>query len=786
MGVPETDKQTKKIPKGIRLPTHREYNPDVYKKEWRYQDGDLTVTRTTQWTGPGCHMGCGILVYTDKKGTVVKVEGDPNNPINDGVLCMRCLNLIESLESPDRLKWPLKRVGERGENNWERITWDEAYDLIVEKTRYFQKKFGKRSIMVNVGTGRNAITQASVLAYAGFQTPNYVSGFLAGDACFVPRAMAMFFVAGGFGIADLAQTLPNRFDDPRYELPEVILIWGNNPIMTNADAFFGHWIVEAMRRGTKLIVVDPKLTWLAAKADVWLRVRPGTDAVIALAMLRVIIDEEIYDKKFVEEWCHGFESLVERVHAYDIDKMAELAWVPKEKIIKAARMFAAARPASVQWGVTIDHSVAAITTAQAINILWAITGNIDVPGGMILVSDAFGIDSSPNAALMENPPDEWPQRIGAKDTPVKQILAHPHGDEALTSVEAGEIKMAWMHETNPIANMAAEAPRVYAAMKKVEFVVSVDLYVTPTAVAFADIILPAAMGPEREGIRAWWTPLRSITKTSSFHEAKSDDEIILDMIQRLNPSAAPGKDVTDWLNNNLAKSTAGVTYEELKERVIVWEDWQYRRYENGLLRSDGEPGFNTPSGKVELKASLLEMMQLDPLPYYEEPRESPYSTPELAQKYPFVLTTGARSFEFFHSEHRQLPTMRKFHPNPVCEIHPDAAKKLGISDGDWVWIENQRGRCKQQARLNKTLDPRVVTAEHGWWFPEREGAEPSLFGVFDSNINNLTVQNVVGPTGFGAPYKNLLCKVYKVEPQNDLVQPTTQVTRMGGFDYGKR
>ncbi|MBP1765484.1 MAG: Acetylene hydratase, partial [Firmicutes bacterium] len=155
-------------------------------------------------------------------------------------------------------------------------------------------------------------------------------------------------------------------------------------------------------------------------------------------------------------------------------------------------------------------------------------------------------------------------------------------------------------------------------------------------------------------------------------------------------------------------------------------------------------------------------------------------------EYPLILTSGARSWEFFHSEHRQQPTMRLFHPDPLVTIHPDKAKELGIQDGDWVWLESKRGRCKQKAKLAITLDPKVVSAEHGWWFPEKPGAEPSLFGVFDSNINNLTAQCQNGETGYGAPNKGLLCKIYKVTEENSKIMPSVQVTQMGGFGYDRK
>jgi len=338
--------------------------------------------------------------------------------------------------------------------------------------------------------------------------------------------------------------------------------------------------------------------------------------------------------------------------------------------------------------------------------------------------------------------------------------------------------------------MAGEAPRVYEAMRSVEFNVVVDLFMTPTAVACADIVLPCAMTPERDSQRVWWTPLRTMVKViDEYEECKTDEQILIDLGKRLKPEKFPFSNNIEWVDYIFKHHTNeefNYTFEEMKQKIWCYPKFEYRKYEKGLLRADGKPGFNTPTGKIELYMTAFDAWGYDPLPWYEEPKESPYSTPELAKEYPFVLTTGARSWEFFHSEHRQLPTMREFHPDPIVRINTKSAEELGIKDGDWVWIENRRGRCKQKAKLSDALHPRVVCAEHGWWFPEQEGAEPTLFGVFDSNINNLTTQFVNGPTGYGAPYKNQICKIYKVTEENDSPLPTKVVTQDGGFDYEKK
>jgi len=205
-----------------------------------------------------------------------------------------------------------------------------------------------------------------------------------------------------------------------------------------------------------------------------------------------------------------------------------------------------------------------------------------------------------------------------------------------------------------------------------------------------------------------------------------------------------------------------MTFEQLKEFGPAYPKYEYRKYEKGLLRQDGQPGFNTPTGRIELYSTAFEHFGMDPLPYYEEPSSSPVSTPELYKEYPLLLITGARLLAFFHSEHRQIRELRAIHPDPVVEIHPDTAAELGISEGDWVWIENQKDRIRQKAKITPIIHPKMVLAQHGWWFPEQEGAEPHLFGMWDVNINRL-LDMKPGKTGFGADVKTLLCRVYKVK-----------------------
>jgi len=243
-------------------------------------------------------------------------------------------------------------------------------------------------------------------------------------------------------------------------------------------------------------------------------------------------------------------------------------------------------------------------------------------------------------------------------------------------------------------------------------------------------------------------------------ECKSDMQINLEIGKRWNPAAYPWDNVQDMFSAML-KDSVGKTFQELREIAPFYPPQEYKRHEKGMMRFDGEIGFNTPTRRIELYSTFYEQIGLDPLPYFEEPTESPLSTPDIYEKYPLILTTGARPWGLFHSEHRQIPHLRAIHPDPALQIHPDAAAKYGVKDGDWVWVENSMGRAMRKIETSPIIDPRVVNADHAWWYPEAEGAEPNLYNLWDLAINQL-IPFLPGKSGFGGNYKALLCRIYKV------------------------
>ena len=735
------------------------------------------VVRTTVWSaGAGCHGGCGAKLFV-KEGKVVKVEGDEDHPWNQGRICPRLLSLTQYMYHPDRVTHPLKRAGERGEGKWSRISWEEAFDTIVQRLTEIGDKYGRESVLFCQGTGRDIGGPLSLLAYS-YGSPNWVQFGLSGQSCYTPRLVAMFAAMGDYAVADASQFLEKRYNDPQWTPPGCIIVWGQNPPPTCPDGFFGHWIVDCMKRGSKLIVVDPRVTWLASRSEYHLRIRPGTDGALALGMMNIIINEGLYDKDFVGKWTYGFDNLKERVQEYPPDKVAEITWISKDEIIAAARLYATGKPAAIHWGVPIDMDPQGSVVGQAISHLWCITGNLDIPGGNVIARPSHGVTAYPysTAELEHLYGQEFmkkilSRKIGASCYPMVRDFRHwAQPDLAVDQVLSGDpypVKAAWIQTTNILGGQAADTRKHYEALKQLEFVVVVDLFHNPTSVAVADIFLPAATFAEKDSLRSWWTPLSAIVKAVQVGECKSDWEINFDLAKRFSPKSVPWKDVKELFDSRL--ESAGLTFEQLAHKG-GWEmtpeghpSRPYRRYEKGLLRPDGKPGFNTSTGKIELWSKCYERWGLDPLPYFEEPPESPIRTPELWEEYPLILGSGARSPVFFHSEHRMIPWLRELDPYPVVEINPQTALELSVEDGEWVYIESKRGRVKRKARVTPIVPPWLVMAPHGWWLPETQGTEPYLFGLWDYNVNQLIPTGCQSQSGYGGgAYKTMLCRIAKI------------------------
>ena len=682
-----------------------------------------------------CHGGCGVLVYT-KNGKAVKIAGDPDCPINHGTLCAKGLASTQLAYHPDRLTYPVRRVGPKASGKWERISWDQALDAIAERINAYRMSSGPESIVMGYGTGRE--NEAVIYRFANLLgTPNVLT---AGHFCYGPRIATSILTCGTNPIVDYENN------------PKCIMVWGNNIVISNPDEYKGEPFSVALSKGAKLIAVDPRMTRIAARADVWLQLRPGTDAALALGMLNVIVNEGLYDKQFVENHVYGWEPFVNRVNEYPLDRVEAITWVPREKILQAARLFASTKPAGIQWGVAIEQQINCADNDRLLMALMGITGNIDVPGGQVLCQTPRIRNVGHFGAHRMLPDVQREKRLGGE----RFRLAGNFGIinpkcvwDAILTEKPYPVKMLFLISSNPLMTRA-NAREVYRALQKVDFMAVSDFFITPTA-ELADIVLPAATWLEMDYIGDFWKrhgyilPRRKVIQVG---ECRSDHEMLNDLAHRV------GQGEHWWDNFEQALDWV------LAPMGITWEDFKKMDYIRGerVEQKYSLKGFSTPTRKFELYSTLLEKWGYDPLPQYREPLESPYSKPQGCGQYPYILITGRRLPGFFHSENRQLQWMRELHRDPVVEIHPDTARKEGIREGDWVIIESPRGRVRQKAKLFEGMDPRVVSAEHAWWFPEKKDAG---HGWDESNINILTdnAYENCDPAMGATHIRTLLCRI---------------------------
>jgi anaerobic selenocysteine-containing dehydrogenase len=683
-----------------------------------------------------CHGGCGVLVHV-KDGRVAKIEGDPDSPISRGTLCPKGIASTQLLYHPDRLLYPLKKKGKRGEGGWERISWDEAYGILTTKINAYKSRYGAESIVLGYGTGRD--NESFIYRFANLLgTPNVLT---AGHMCYGPRVATSIITCGNLPVCDYEGN------------PRCIMVWGNNAIVSNPDEYKGVYLSDALARGARLIVVDPRFTKLADRSDLWLQLRPGTDVALALGMIHVIIEESLYDKEFVEHWVHGWNEFVERVKHYPPDRVSEITWVPAVKIREAARLFAETKPACIQWGVAIEQSINCVDNNRTLVALAAITGNLDVPGGMAFYVPPPTMNASQFGAHRLLPPEQRKKRLGGDVFRLADTFAiiNPRFVwEAILDETPYPVKMLFLISSNPLITRA-NATMVHEALKKVDFLAVSDFFLTPTA-ELADLVLPAATWLEMDYVAEFWKRhgyVLARRKVVHVGECTSDHEMLNELGNRMGQQGGWWPTIRDALDAILEPS--GLTFEGFAEKGYLRGKMEYRKY----LKK----GFSTPTGKVELYSTRMKELRYDPLPQFREPPESPVSRPDLFKEYPYILITGMRPTAFFHSEHRQIPWLREILPDPVVEIHPETAQKEGIREGDWVWIESTRGRCLQRAHLTLGIDRRVIGAQHAWWFPEGDAPGHKWR---DANINLLTDNDpaTCDPAMGATNLRVLLCRIY--------------------------
>jgi anaerobic selenocysteine-containing dehydrogenase len=683
-----------------------------------------------------CHSRCGVILEVED-GKLLRVQGDPDHPHSHGYTCPKGRAASEMIYHPDRITSPLVKAGGKGSTRFEKVPWDKALDIIAGNLLEAREKWGAESVVFGTGTTRGMAP--------------YLNRFLTLFGS--PNFMAPSNMSGGPIVLGSGATCGFGLVDPDYAQSACILLWAHNP-ENSWPGLYLYDINQGLGKGAKLIVVDPRGTRFAKKADCWLKIRPGTDVALALCFLNIIIEKGLYDHEFVQKWTSGFDRLKEHVAPWTPERCSGVTWVPADRIVEAAILFASARPASIGPGMGgVCQANDAFDLTRALTILSAITGNLEAKGGNLNCvpptkkRSCYGPDFS---AFDNLPKEQADKKLGLDQFPLFRFIPIPCPPQVVwPAIEKGTpypVKAAGLWANNSVCAYPNSA-RVRNVLSSLDFLFAVDYYHTPTT-ELADVILPPAHWTERDEIEDLLMKNHVFAQVKALEpvpDCRDEKEILIGLAGKMGLQGYWGS-VQEILDYRL--EPAGMTFAELREKGFHATPITYKGYEKF-----GK--FRTPTGKVELYAEYLTMMGIPPLPDYREPDESPVSTPALLEEYPLILTTGGRNLIYYHSSHRNIPSLKKRSPDPELQIHPDTAHSLGIADGEWVKLSSPRGTVDIRARFSDDLDPRVVHSPHGYWYGVEDGWKKI-------NINMLTADEPLCPVTGSVPIKALLCRVEKL------------------------
>ncbi len=676
-----------------------------------------------------CDIGCQLHAQADS-GRLAKIKPH-DNPMLARNICFKGTAAPQIHNHPDRLRVPLKRIGERGSDNWEEISYEQAMDEIAQRLQTVVDRYGPEAFAVSTSGWNTAVTHGADRRFMNLLgSPNWISGvaLCAGNTAAVNK-----LTYGWFPFPDYFNT-------------KCIVLFGHNPRKHSWTPIY-NMINLAQAQGAKLIVLDPRVSDQAEKSDLHLRLRSGTDAAMCLGWLNVILGEELYDKDFVDEWCVGFEELAERVAEYRLERVEAITGVDRELIAEAARMYANAEAAVIPWTPITDMQVNSTSAIRLHSILRAITGNLDVPGGETLggFNPAFISESQMqlHEALSQAQRDK---QLGSDKHPVFTYRAQDLLGDATERVHGYRYADLVMgsYMANPSATFRAMADadpypvkafftlgnntllsfpnqhQIHRALLNQDLIVAHEIFMTPTAM-LADYVLPGDVFSERNHIAdtwSWTTRLSLSQKVAEPPEqASSTYQFWHDLAHRLGfGKQFPWHSLEEVLDHRLAPS--GRTFDEFAaESYMAMPAPKFRQYR--------DTGFATPSGKVELKSSVLEQLGFDPLPHFRD-----VLTP--TEDYPYRVFTGVREDPFFQTGQRNIEVLRNRSPLPQLFLHPDDAESEGIGDGDWACLETDTGEVVAQVAVQDSMKQGHIRVPHGWWYPELRGSA-ELAGAFISS-----------------------------------------------------
>ena len=682
---------------------------------------------------------CGIAA-TVKDGKIVRVESRDKYPASP--ICAKGLASLQELYDPHRLTAPMVRTNEKGTGTpeWKEITWEEAYERIASEFNRVKEEYGPEKVLFYCGDPkepRGAMARVATL----FGSPCYGAE---SSTCAAATWISAWLTMGALSMGT----------DPS-DATASALVWSLNPAWSQPYRF--GQMMKHKERGCKFVVVDPRITpTVTGLADIHLQLRPGTDGALAAGFLHVMFRDGMYDKDFAENWTHGLPELQAYVEEYTPERVEEITGVPAEKLEAAVKLIYENAPSTlVSSSAGACHATNVGNFQRAVFQIISLMGSLDVPGGMA-ISPGLPFDYTATTAglrleglyeeknLFDLRPDKDDFPVWAHYNKMIQVNKLPE------YVEEGKIRAGVLLGAN--AMMWPQTPLYQEAIKNMEFTVAIDYYMRPWTHDYVDMLLPAAMCYER------MAPIAVFGRKIFLREpvvepagqAREDWRILLELGCALGfEEECFGGSVEAALEDMMAGSGLGITLADLREHPegydVPGEPTEPRHYETGGLRKDGEPGFNTPTGKVELVSTVLEQYGFEGLPVYEEPVYSPVSTPELAMDYPLVLNSGGRVPYYTHSKLRDLPWLNQFMPEPVVRLHPKDAEARGIADGDPVRVFNQFGEVAMKAELSNIVLPGAVDVIHGWQ---------------QADINLLTSRDFCPITGF-PPFRSGLCEVAK-------------------------
>lgn len=705
-----------------------------------------------------CHFCgyCCAFTATVEDGRVVDLEPDPTRyPYDPQVLagCRRWRMNLDVLDGPDRVNYPLRRVGERGSGAWERVSWDEALDDIASRLVKLREQHGAGTLASMIGGPHTSFWPLHRFMTL-FGSPNNMG---IGQICWNPRIWMDVLTFGWTVEADISAETG------------CVFIWGTNPAESD-NSLFWRSLLHIGKSDVPLVVIDPRFTRTARVADLWLAPRPGTDITLALGLLHVIIEEDLVDHEFVDAWCYGFDELAAHVAPYTPAYVEEICDVPAADIVQAARWFAGphpqAYPSALISGRGIDQVGRSVApTHRAICCLRAITGNVDRPGTCVLAEESDFVPEVDLELTLEHTEELSKLCLNTPYTPLQcyegyehvaklterlgrklpaRYLTSAHPDLVLHAMETGEpypVRALVVEATNPLLTYA-DTHRVYNALMGLDLIVVLDYYLTSTA-SIADYVLPAAGAIERSVFQAHGGVANMAyggpKAVDPYYERKSDYEIFRALGCRLGQSKHwPDETFEDAIASTLAPT--GMDWESYCLLGLYYQPPAYHKHL--LPDAEGKPqGFATTTGKIELASVTLGNLGGPVLPSPGEPRrlcsEEFRAAREREGWTHMELITGARKQPYNASMYFNNRAFREKSPYPVVEMSENTAASLGLSPGDCVVLATDNGEARFLVDIVRMRDG-LLGADYGWWHPEWECALPELGGMWESNINCLT------------------------------------------------